>query len=135
MSFNYGPITATANTLITRFGVSMTMEIETQGTFDRETGEMPLTETTETVTGVLLEAEKKHLGDTLITIGDRKALVKVGGLSTVPKQGYYLVTPDEGRFYINEVRPLAPHGTALLYTLVLKKGGDNESTFGAFGAS
>lgn len=134
MAFNYGPITATANTLITRFGVAMTMEIVAQGVFDRETGEMPLTETTETVTGVLLKGEEKLLSGTLVKVGDRKALIKVGGLANTPAQGYYLVTPDLGRFYIDEVMPLAPHGTALLYTLTLKKGGDNEGALETFGA-
>lgn len=118
MSFDYDNSAATADSLIRKFGTSVSMSRVTPGAYNPETGQTATTTTTQTVLAVVIDYPQKFIDGTLIRQGDRKALVSAVG-STAPIAGDTF-TWGGSPLVVVEAKTLGPAGTAVLYTLQVR---------------
>lgn len=120
MSFDYSVTAATADRLIERFGVAVTLTRSVPGAYDPATGApAAATVTTQSVKAVVRDFPQAYIDGTFIRSGDRKVLVAALGI-TAPQAGD--VFPWDGQsLVVVESKALAPAGSAVIYTLQVRK--------------
>lgn len=117
--FDYSGLQATAQTLIARFGTSVTFVEVTTGAYDPATATPGESTTNHSATAVLLNYKLKDIDGTLIQSGDRIALISTT-LTAVPKPGDK-ITIGSDTWVVVDSQPLSPGGTDLLYAAQVRK--------------
>lgn len=116
-TFNYGPMLATANRLIARFGQLGAIRVagEASGpSYDPEPGE----DEDHPARFVMVDFSANEIDGTRILATDKKALVSPGSLTIEPTTSGHLVEADGTVWNIvPPVQTLRPAETTLLYTL------------------
>ncbi len=120
MAFNYAGSAKTALSLLKSFGKTMTLIQETRNAGSDPFDPAEPTETSFTVTGVLLDIKDKDFPDSKIITGDRKAILAASGLSTTPGVGDQLKDGDDV-YQVIVPMPLSPAGTAVIHTLQIRR--------------
>lgn len=120
MAFNYEGSAKTALALLANFGRSMTLIQETEVVGDDPFDPATPTEKTFTVTGVLLDIKDRDFPDSLVVVGDRKAIIAASGLSVTPAVGDQLKVGDD-TYKVIIPKPLSPAGTAVIHTLQVRR--------------
>jgi hypothetical protein len=116
VSFNYGSTAATADRLIARFGVGVTMSRAVPGAYDPATGAPAApTTTTQAVKMVVLDFPQSYIDGTLIRAGDRRVLVSALGINP-PQAGDTFPWNGQTLVVINS-KALGPSGANVLFTL------------------
>jgi hypothetical protein len=110
-AFNYAATAATATRLLERFGAAATINRQTTGAYDPETGTAPVTTTTLATTAAVFAYDQKYIDGTLIKQGDQRAYCAP---TNAPAQGDQLVWQG-GTFEVIAVKPVSPAGVPVLY--------------------
>lgn len=118
MSF-YGNAQSTALRLIAKFGQSVTHTIRVAGSYDYATGAVTVTETTQTVSAVMVKYSSNEIDGMLVLSSDRKALIAASGI-TKPSVDDVL-TISGVAWTVKSVDELNPGGTALTYECQVRK--------------
>lgn len=126
MSEFYDDMAATAAELIAEFGQPVTLTHSVPGAYDTETGtSAAATVTTQACLGVEEAYSARSIDGTLILAGDKKLMLSVettaGTAVTAPAVEDTVTFADASVWTIKAVEPLSPGGTALLYTLQLRR--------------
>lgn len=133
-SFDYTRMATVAETLLTKFGQSMTLTHVTEGgRYDPHTGESVQTETQETVIGVLLPTGSSRVRGGEGAIGDfddstvgltsdrrRFAVIKAKSVATAPKPADR-VAANGTSYRVTGVTPINPAGVAIVYQVGLEE--------------
>lgn len=121
----YADMAATAADLITAFGQPVTLTRSTPGSYDAATGTVTNSTTTQSGLGVEEAYSARSIDGALILSGDKKLMLSVetaaGAAITAPQVEDTVTFPDTSVWTIKAVEPLSPGGTALIYTLQLRR--------------
>ena len=121
MSFDYTRLRATAKRLIARFGQDITVNRTTGGSHDPVLGEVTGgSDASFTVKGVVLNASRvfrQPADQQLIQGGDQAVYLEAG--QTI-NNGEAL-TIDGAEWFVQELRPLSPAGTVVLYQALVRQ--------------
>lgn len=121
MSF-YSSLAATAAKLIKDKGQPLTLGLVAVGDYNADTGIAPTTPTEQGCFGVVLDFPAKEINNTTILSKDKKVVLSVEGLTRDPETFESLLIGSV-KHEIITCKPLAPAGTAVIYTLQVRKGG------------
>lgn len=127
-TFDYTKMATLAETLLSKFGQSMTLVSHADDApYDPYRGEPSFTETSSTVTGVILPTgtgtleafDDTKVAADLVDSKRRFAIIKAKD-STKPKIADTITTADGDRFRVMGVTPVSPGGTAIIYRVGLQ---------------
>jgi hypothetical protein len=133
-TFDYAKMATLAETLLTKFGQSLTLtSISKDWDYDPHTGDADTSETTSTVVGVILptsSAKVRSLGGVgdfdestvdqdLVDSKRRFGIVKAKD-ATKPNIADLITTADGSQWRVTGVTPVSPAGTDLIYRLGLE---------------
>lgn len=118
MSF-YTDIRATAASLLTDKGQSLTLTKRTSGTYAPSAGTSTVTEAAYTVTGAVFDYPAAVIDGTLIQRGDKRVLMSALGLSVTPDVDDSLTISGVAHQIIS-AKPTAPAGVTVLWTLQVR---------------
>lgn len=113
---------ATAQRLIAKYGREVSLVTYSEAVQDpampwRSVG---AAETAQSVRGVFLSYEQKHVDGTLVQAGDQKVYIPAAGLASPPALKGEVRAGAE-RWRIERVAPLAPNGRPILYELQVRR--------------
>ena len=117
-AFNYARPRATAERLVTRFGMAMVLIRTTVGEYDPSTGELETTAAEYDATGVKLDYEQKDIDGTLVKEGDQRVLM-APSLAISPQTNDQLEIGTV-TWTVVASRPLNPAGTLLLHEVQIR---------------
>lgn len=121
MSFDYDDIANTADEMLTEFGQGCILTAITDGAYDPATGEADTSPALQPVTAAIFAYPQRYIDGTLIRVGDKRALVSAVGLTVAPKSGDTLTDAAGQVHQVIDAKPTAPAGTAVLWTLQVRK--------------
>lgn len=122
----YADMAATSADLIAQFGQAVTVTRSVPGSYDPATGGVGSpTVTTQDCLAVEDAYRAREIDGTLIRAGDKRLMlspaVVTGAAVTAPETTDTVTFADGSVWAIKAVEPLSPGGTALLYTLQLRR--------------
>lgn len=116
---NYTNLAATAQRLITKFGMNCTVVRETAATYNPVTNAQTRTEASSTVKGVRLEFGHSRVDGEAIKQGDLRCFLEAVDLTFVPQKDDH-VTFGSVKYNIERVMEISPGGTPVYYDLQLR---------------
>lgn len=116
MSF-YPGLKATALSLLTDKGQSMTLTKRPSGAYSPATGSAPITETTEAVYGAAFDYNARDIDGTLIKRGDKRVIMEAS--DTVPTSTDTLTIGGVVHSIIEAV-PVNPGGVVVIYKVQVR---------------
>lgn len=119
MSF-YPNLSATAARMLGDRGQRMTLRKQTPGAYDPATGVATVASADHAVTGAVFDFPALLIDGTRIQVGDRKVLLAAQGLAVEPDVGDLLLVGST-LLHVIAVKPLAPAGTPVIYTLQARR--------------
>lgn len=120
-SFNYTRLAKITLDQIRRFGQKITITRKVQGSYNAATGARAITTSTQTnVDAIIEEYKQSEIDGTMIQVGDIKMHIPALGVNQ-PSNNDLITTADSVSFTIKNVNVVAPSGSAILYTLQLRK--------------
>lgn len=123
----YDDMASTAAEMIGEFGQAVTLTRSVPGAYNPTTGTNgAATVTTQSCLAVEEAYKAREIDGTLIKAGDKKLILSpqtaAGATVTAPTEGDTVTfAGDADPWTIKSVEPLSPGGTALLYTLQLRR--------------
>lgn len=130
MSFDYASKRIVADTMIEKYGRTITIRRASAGTYDPATGTMSgSTDTDYTAKAVVMSASKGTVeafdiriqGGTLLESNLRSLIVSAENLSITPQPGDQVIMDSETWSVLGNT-PLAPDGTVVMHQVGIKKG-------------
>lgn len=124
MTFNYNRSLSLADKLLANFGQTVTFKRIVNGSYDPDTSEQTVTESTYSAYGVLLDYKKLESGnsrDGMIEVNDKRLLVSAKGLTDVPNANDK-VTIGTDTWNVINVKQIKPASIVVLYECQLRNG-------------
>lgn len=116
----YTDLRSTSADLIDKYGTSISVERDTEGSYDPATGTAAETSTTFTSAAVISSFKKSDIDGTNVLLGDLMLLVKAssGGWEPTRKDK---VTIDGQEYFVVNFNPIKPGGTDVIYEVQIRK--------------
>lgn len=123
----YSELAADAADLIAEFGQPVTLTRSVPGAYDTATGTNGAsTVTTQACLAVEDAYKAREIDGTLVRVGDRRLILSPetssGTAVTAAEPGDTITFADGTVWTVKTVEPTSPGGTALIYTLQLRRG-------------
>lgn len=119
MSF-YTEMAAVADSLITEFGMAVTVKVPSGSAYNPDTGTVTVTYADQSGYGCVVDFDKDMIDGTKVRIGDKLMLLAPSGVSE-PFDGCLVVANSETWTVIPPVNVTSPAGIACLYQVQLRK--------------
>jgi len=118
-AFDYARSKSTAESLLAKFGQTVTLKRDTAGAGPAYNPGAPTT-TSYSATAVVLDYSDYERDGTFIQTGDKKVYLSTSGLSITPALSDKMVVNSDTHSIIN-IKPLNPGGTVLLYEIQIRR--------------
>lgn len=110
--------------LITANGQTMTLTRRSAGAYNPATGASAITETTQTVRGVVLPLGRKQKAAENVPADTRQCLLAAvatnGSVLTAPKVDDFVTDAAGLKYAVTGIEPLSPAGTDIYYDLAVR---------------
>ena len=118
MTFDYAKTSATALSLLTKFGADVTVTRVTTGTYDPATGTNAVTTSTATVKGVVLDfgAGVSMVGGNMVTAGDKRLVLEAAAAPDMNDR----FTANGKTYAPVSIGEVNPAGVAVLFDLHIR---------------
>lgn len=123
----YADMASTAADLIAQFGQPVTLTRSVPGAYDTATGTNGAPDvSTQSCLAVEDAYTAREIDGTLVRVGDRRLILSpetsAGATVNAPQPGDTITFADASLWTVKTVEPTSPGGTALIYTLQLRRG-------------
>ena len=117
----YMALQITSQKIIERYGRSVVLRRNNEGTYNPATDTITGASTTDvSVIAVFTDFEQDEIDGTLIVRGDKKAVIAAGSLNSPPENNDILIDGSD-QYRIVQLMAVQPGDTALIYKVQVRK--------------